>query len=99
MRRTFTHPPSLGAVVAVAAAFPAAALTALVYRFPLPFVDDYARGAAGALPALLSMTFILFVGGAAVIAVLGACMGAVVARLGADDRKSPPHNSRFVDPG
>ncbi|MFB8275141.1 hypothetical protein [Nocardia colli] len=71
----------LGAVVAVVLAPLAAALVAIVYRFPVPMAEDYARGFGGAGDAALGSVFYLILGGALVLAILGGIGGFVTARF------------------
>ncbi|MEV6559281.1 hypothetical protein AB0M22_26445 [Nocardia sp. NPDC051756] len=70
----------LGAVAAVVLAPVAAALVAVVYRFPVPMAEDYARGFDGAGDAALGSVFYLILGGALVLAMLGGIGGFVTAR-------------------
>lgn len=71
----------LGAVAAVVLAPLAAALVAIVYRFPVPMAEDYARGFGGAGDAALGSVFYLILGGALVLAILGGIGGFVTARF------------------
>jgi hypothetical protein len=65
---------ALGAVSAVAAAFPLAALTALVYQFPVPFVGPVS-GLSGAASALFGLFFYGLLGGFILLPLLGAAGG------------------------
>jgi hypothetical protein len=60
----------LGSFVANIASFPLAALTALVFRFPIPF-GDYASGPNAIIPALYAVVFYEMLGGFLVQSVLG----------------------------
>jgi hypothetical protein len=64
----------IGAAWAVGAAFPLAAITALVYRFPIPFAD-YASGPSAIPGALIATVFYGLLGGFVVLAVLGGLGG------------------------
>lgn len=75
-----------GALIAVTACFPLAALTALVFRFPIPFAG-YRRGWEAAAEAPAAMHFYALTigsvpgGGYALLAVLGALAGYAGARI------------------
>ncbi|MFD6156934.1 hypothetical protein ACFWF7_04290 [Nocardia sp. NPDC060256] len=69
----------LGAVAAVVLAPLAAAVVAIVYRFPVP-LGEYARGFGGAGDAALGSLFYLLFGGVLVVGILGAAGGFVAAR-------------------
>lgn len=71
----------LGAVAAIVLAPLAAALVAVVYRFPVPMAEDYARGFGGAGAAALGSVFYLILGGALVLGILGGIGGFVTARF------------------
>ncbi|WP_378740718.1 hypothetical protein [Nocardia brasiliensis] len=73
-----------GAVGAVVLVPLAAAIVAVVYRFPVPLAG-YARGFGGAGSAALGSLFYLVLGGAPVVAILGAAGGFVVARSAGHD--------------
>jgi uncharacterized membrane protein YeaQ/YmgE (transglycosylase-associated protein family) len=77
----------LGSLVAVAGSFPAAALVALVFRFPIPF-DQIRSGPEAVLPALVAVLFYgaLF-GGFLLLAALGAVGGLVACFIGKLDVK------------
>ncbi|MFI6172238.1 hypothetical protein ACIBCN_36050 [Nocardia sp. NPDC051052] len=78
----------LGAVAAVVLAPPAAAIVAIVYRFPVP-MGEYARGLGGAGAAALASLFYLLFGGVLVVGILGAASGFVAARgAGRDTRRA-----------
>lgn len=70
---------ALGAVAAVVSAPAAAALLAVLYRFPVPF-RGYATGVAEAPTAALAALFYLALGGAVVLGGSGAIVGALLAR-------------------
>ena len=77
--------PLRGGVSAVGLAFPLAAICALLYRLPVPFVG-YENGPAAMGPALLALLFYgLFLGGFAALFVAGALGGAVGYVLGKPD--------------
>ena len=61
--------------------FPAAALVALVYRFPVPF-GGYVRGPAGAWSAMLATLFYGLAGGFVVVPLVAALAGRTLRRLG-----------------
>jgi hypothetical protein len=69
----------VGAGIAVAATFPLAALTALLFRFPIPF-GGYANGVDAVVPALLAVAFYGILGGFIVQAILGGLAGLLAAR-------------------
>lgn len=78
----------LGAVAAVVLAPPAAAIVAIVYRFPVP-MGEYARGFDGAGTAALASLFYLLFGGVLVVGILGAAVGFIAARsTGRDTRRA-----------
>ncbi|GEM30605.1 hypothetical protein NN3_16120 [Nocardia neocaledoniensis NBRC 108232] len=66
-----------GGLAAVVLAPVAAAVTAAVYRFPVPLVG-YTSGVGGALTAAVGSLFYLVLGGALVLAVVGALGGVLV---------------------
>ncbi|MGV9802340.1 hypothetical protein ACWDTP_30255 [Mycobacterium sp. NPDC003449] len=70
----------VGAAAAIGWAPLAAGLTAVAYRFPVPF-SGYADGLADAPTAALASLFYLVLGGFVVLGVLGATAGAVLARV------------------
>ncbi|MEU7143510.1 hypothetical protein ABZ942_28985 [Nocardia sp. NPDC046473] len=74
----------LGAVAAVVLAPLAAAIVAIVYRFPVP-LGEYARGFGGAGSAALGSLFYLLFGGVLVVGILGAAGGFVAARSAGRD--------------
>lgn len=74
-----------GSTVAVMSAFPAAAITALVYRFPVPLAEEYARGPSGVVIAAVAAVFYLLLGGLVVLGVLGAGVGLLAAWIGSPD--------------
>ena len=75
----------VGAVVSVVASLPLVALSALVFRFPVPFVG-YMSGPGAIVPALKGAVFygVVF-GGFGVQAVLGGFGGVAGASYGAPD--------------
>ncbi|MGX1776015.1 hypothetical protein ACWIGW_28160 [Nocardia brasiliensis] len=81
-----TRMAGLGALVAVVLAPAAAALVAIVYRFPVP-LSGYARGFGGAGDAALGSLFYLILGGAPVLAILGVVGGVVAVRVAGTDRR------------
>jgi quinol-cytochrome oxidoreductase complex cytochrome b subunit len=77
-----------GAITAILGSFPAAALVALVYRFPIPF-DDTRQAGSGIDGLSLTMFAVLFygaLGGFVVLGVLGALAGAVGQTRAGTDR-------------
>jgi hypothetical protein len=68
-----------GALVAIVASFPLAALTALVFRFPIPF-GDYLSGPDAVVPALYAAAFYGILGGFIVQGVLGGLAALIVPR-------------------
>jgi hypothetical protein len=68
-----------GALAAIVLAFPLAALTALVFRFPIPF-GSYESGPAAVPLALMAVVFYGTLGGFLLLGVLGAGAGIVVHR-------------------
>ncbi|MFI6871763.1 hypothetical protein [Nocardia sp. NPDC050406] len=73
-----------GAVAANLAAPLAAAVVAILYRFPAPLAG-YVCGLSGAVTASFASLFYLLLGGALVLAVLGALGGVAAARIAAPD--------------
>lgn len=67
------------ALYAVLFMFPAAALVAVVYRFPLP-LGGTVSGPAGAWNAMLATLFYGLVGGFVVVPLLAMAMGALIRR-------------------
>ena len=65
-----------GAAVAVTASFPLAAVSAFLFRFPIPF-GGYASGPDAVIPALVATLFYGMLGGFAVQAVLGGIAGVI----------------------
>ena len=70
----------VGAAVATAGAFPAAALIALVYGFPVPFVGKL-QGVAAIKPAMFAVVFYGILGGFIVLPLLGAAAGFLASRM------------------
>lgn len=68
-----------GATWAVTSAFPIAAMTALLYRFPIPFVG-YRSGITAVVPAMIAVLFygVVF-GGLILLGTLGALGGFISA--------------------
>ena len=77
----------LGALWSVAFAFPAAALLAAIYRFPVPFVG-YVSGFGSVLSALLAVIFYGLIGGFIVLGGLGAAAGLFAFRLHQPNRQA-----------
>jgi hypothetical protein len=75
--------PLLGAVVATAAAFPAAALLALVYGFPVPFAGKL-QGPDAMVPAMFAVVFYGVMGGFIVLPLLGTLAGVIADRSSVD---------------
>lgn len=77
-----------GAIIAIIASFPAAALVALVYGFPVPFDEtrQAGRGIQGVIPAMFAVVFYGALGGFVVLGVLGAVAGAVAQARAGNDR-------------
>ncbi len=71
-----------GTALALISAFPAAAITALLYRFPVPFAG-YLSGFQAVGPAVIAVIFYGIFGGFVVLALLGAMGGWVAYRIGA----------------
>ena len=69
----------VGAGICMAATFPLAALTALLFRFPIPF-GGYASGIDAVVPALLAIAFYGPLGGFIVQAILGGIAALLAAR-------------------
>lgn len=69
----------LGAMCALGFSPPAAALTALTYRFPV-FMAGYVSGPAGVWPAMFGAVFYLLLGGFIVVGGLGAAAGLLAER-------------------
>ncbi|MBB5915927.1 hypothetical protein BJY24_004839 [Nocardia transvalensis] len=76
--------PFVGGVAAVLTAPLAAAVVAIVYRFPVPF-GEYARGLEDAGTAALASVFYLMFGGVLVLAVGGTVAGWIVQRSAGTD--------------
>jgi hypothetical protein len=72
---------ALGSLTAIAATFPLASVTALVFRFPIPF-GGYASGPEAVVPALYAVAFYGVLGGFVAQAVLGGIAGLIAARTG-----------------
>jgi hypothetical protein len=77
--------PLLGAVVTTAAAFPAAALLALVYGFPVPFAGKL-QGIDAMIPAMVAVIFYGVMGGFVVLPLLGTLAGIIADRSSEDAR-------------
>ena len=78
-----------GALIGVVGSLPLAALSALLFRFPVPFAG-YMSGSRAVVPALMGTLFYgLALGGFAVQALLGGLGGLAGARRG-----WPDHNRR-----
>ena len=75
----------LGAVVATAAVFPAGALLALVYGFPVPFAGKL-QGLDAMVPAMFGVVFYGVMGGFVVLPILGTLAGVIADRSSKDAR-------------
>jgi hypothetical protein len=75
-----------GAAIAVLATCPAAAVVALIFRFPIPF-GSYMSGPRAVVPALFAVAFYGTIGGFMVQALAGGIAGGIAARRGAPDRR------------
>jgi hypothetical protein len=76
-----------GAIWAVAATFPIAAVTALVYRFPVPLVG-YLSGIIAVIPALIAvLIYGILLGGFILLGLLGAIGGFVAGTIIRQDRR------------
>jgi hypothetical protein len=76
-----------GALIGLVGSLPLAALSALVFRFPVPFAG-YMSGPGAVVPALMGALFYgIALGGFAVQALLGGLAGLAGARRGSPDRK------------
>ena len=74
-----------GALWSVLAAFPIAAIIALVYGFPIPFTGKL-KGPAAIFPSQVAVFMYGMIGGFVVLAVLGAAGGVIARRLAPTDR-------------
>ncbi|MEX1095005.1 MAG: hypothetical protein WED34_03090 [Planctomycetales bacterium] len=74
-----------GAIISIFAAFPWAALVALVYGFPVPFADGKPSGFAAVVPSLFAVLFYGLIGGFVVLGVAGAAAGFAASWLGRRD--------------
>ena len=72
-----------GALIGVVGSFPLAGLSALLFRFPIPF-DAYRSGVDAVVPALGAVVFYGFLGGFVVQGVLGGLGGLIAATLAPD---------------
>lgn len=76
-----------GAIWSVISTFPIAAMTALLYRFPIPFVG-YLSGIKAVVPALFAVMFYgVPLGGLVLLGVLGALGGFVTGITLKNDRR------------
>jgi cytochrome c biogenesis factor len=75
--------PLLGAVVATTAAFPSAALLALVYGFPVPLAGKL-QGLDAMVPAMYAVLFYGVMGGFLVLPLLGTLAGVIADRSSKD---------------
>lgn len=82
---TMLQAMTMGAVWAVALAFPLAALCALVYRFPIPLVG-FRSGPEAMRGAIFSVMFAGALGGFPALLAGGAAAGALARRVGRPDR-------------
>jgi hypothetical protein len=71
----------LGSLLAIAASLPIAAMTALVFRFPIPF-GGYVSGPDAVLPSLYAAAFYGMLGGFLVQGLLGGTAALVARRTG-----------------
>ena len=69
-----------GAALAIILTFPAAVLTAIAFRFPVPF-GGYLNGLEAVPLVLAAVVFYGLIGGFAVVGVLGAIAGLAAHRL------------------
>jgi hypothetical protein len=77
----------IGACAAIVLTFPIAALTALVYRFPIPF-GGYASGPSAVPLSLAAVAFYgVAMGGFVVVGLLGFAAGVVAERVARANRK------------
>lgn len=74
-----------GALVAIVGLFPAAALVALVYGFPIPF-DGRRSGIDAVAPSFFAVLYYGVFGGFAVMWILGGLAGALAVRLTRHDQ-------------
>jgi hypothetical protein len=81
-----------GIAWAILGAFPAAAVVALCYRFPIPF-HGYRGGPAAVLPSLFAVAFYGLAGGFALLALIGAAAG-IAANLLA--QREPRRERRLI---
>lgn len=80
-----------GALIGVLGTFPLAAVCALLFRFPIPFVG-IRSGFGAVLPALLAVVFYGVLGGFVVQAVLGGLGALVASKI---EPSSPPASNRW----
>jgi hypothetical protein len=71
---------TLGVSMAIVAIFPVAALTALVYRFPIPFCE-YASGLSAVPMSFLAVLFYGMLGGFPALGIIGGLCGFVIASI------------------
>jgi hypothetical protein len=69
-----------GAAFCVFGSIPLAGLTALFFRFPVPFAG-YVNGLLGVIPAMLGVVFYLILGGFIILGVLGTAVGLITWNL------------------
>ena len=74
----------VGSLLAILASFPIAAVTALVFRFPIPF-GSYASGVDAVVPSLYATAFYGMLGGFVVQGALGG-IAALLATASGDKR-------------
>jgi hypothetical protein len=72
-------PGARGAFAALAAVYPAAFLTALVWRFPIPF-SGFESGIGAAVRSVIAVTFYGLFGGFVVVPIAGAVAGSLAGR-------------------
>jgi len=86
-RRSRIYWPVIGgALTTILLAFPLAALSALLFRFPIPFAS-YESGWSAMPHALAAVRFYGTLGGFVLLALLGGLGGAVAHRLGKADMR------------
>ena len=73
---------AIGAATAIVVAFPAAALVALSYGFPIPFADHRIRGTEAVLHTIFAVVFHGVIGGGFLFLFLvGGLAGAIASRI------------------
>lgn len=64
-----------------------AAIVGTVYRFPIPFREEYGSGASILFAALFAAIFYEFLGGGAILAILGGVAGLIAGRIAGEDHR------------